>query len=312
MAATSDGSNVFALSESGFLELPVSQIFEHPILQPETTQVFLAVDECNKGIARATVNVSNLGQGKLTFSVPTVTTALVTQLSSGVAPASIEFTMEPGRSGVVRQPGTNLFTNAVGGGGTPLNITLASQEAINFPNTIRVYMNYRQPDQRGIIFPRPVSLNNNQGLQELILDEARGRLYITNSGFNRLEIFDTNQQRFLEPLEIGQLPRSMAMSLDGSTLYIGNTGGESIAVVDLDSLTVTGGIEFPPIPRAGNQNPVQPVALAMGLSGLQFIMSNGTFWQVVGNQATPRQASSITPATIGAPQYMAATPGGRR
>ena len=78
--------------------------------------MFLAVDDCNKGIARTTVNVTNAGRGRLTFSVPTVTTALVTQASSGVVPASIEFVMEPGRSGVVRQPGTNLFTVAGSGG----------------------------------------------------------------------------------------------------------------------------------------------------------------------------------------------------
>jgi YVTN family beta-propeller protein len=313
IAATSDGNDVFASSESGFIHLPVATIYDNPILQPETTQVFLAVDECNKGIARATVKVGNLGKGKLTFSVPTVTTALVTQLSSGVAPSEIDFIMEPGRSGVVRQPGTNLFTVAGGGGGTPLNITLASQQAINFPNTIRVYMNYRQPDQRGVIYPRPVSLNNAQGLQELLLDQPRERLYITNAGFNRLEIFDTRLQKFLEPLEVGQLPRSMAMSLDGSTLYIGNTGGESIVTVDLDTLTVNGSVEFPPIPRAGNQNAVQPFAMAMGLSGLQFMMSNGTFWRVVRNQAVPRVANAVLPASgsIGnSPQYMAATPGG--
>jgi DNA-binding beta-propeller fold protein YncE len=188
-----------------------------------------------------------------------------------------------------------------------------SQQAINFPNTIRVYMNYRQADQRGIVYPRPTSLNNAMGLMELLLDQRRERLYITNAGFNRLEIFDTRLQRFLEPLEVGQLPRSMAMSLDGRTLYVGNTGGESISIVDLDSLTVSGNVEFPPIPRAGNSLPVQPYALAMSLRGLQFMMSNGTFWRVVGNQATPRLADAILPTTgtIGAvPQYMIATPSG--
>jgi hypothetical protein len=69
-------------------------------------------------------------------------------------------------------------------------------------------------------------------------------------------------------------------------------------------------VDFPPIPRAGNQASLQPVALAMGLSGLQFMMSNGSFWRVVGNEATPRQAGTITPNTIPAPQYMIAAPGG--
>jgi YVTN family beta-propeller protein len=306
-----DGADLFASSESGFIHLPISTLYENPIIQPETTQVFLAVDDCNKGIARTTVNVTNAGRGRLTFSVPTVTTALVTQVSSGVAPASIEFVMEPGRSGVVRQPGTNLFTVAGGGGGTPINITLASPQAINYPNTIRVYMNYRQSDQRGIIYPVPVSLNNGQGLQEMILDDRRERIYITNAGYNRVEVFDTKRQRFLAPLEVGQLPRSMAMALDGSILYVGNGGGESITQVDLDSMTVVGKVDFPPIPRAGNLASIQPITMAMSITGLQWIMSNGTQWRLIGNQATPRQTNSVTPVAIAGPnQSMIGTPGG--
>lgn len=310
MVGTSDGADIFALSEAGLIHVPIATLYEQPILQPETTQVFLAVDPCHKGIARAKVRVVNAGQGKLTFSVPNPTNALVTRVSSGVAPAEIEFTMEPGRSGVNRQPGTNLFTGAGQGGGGPINITLGSPEAVNFPNTIRVYMNFRQADQRGIIHPRPVGLNNNLGLQEIVLDEPRGRLYITNAGFNRVEVFDTAKQRFLAPIEVGQLPRSMAMSIDGGTLYVGNGGGESISIVDLETQKVAGSVEFPPIPRAGNQNSLQPTSLAMGLSGLQFMMSNGTFWRLIGNQALPRVGSTVTPVSIPGPQYMAATPGG--
>lgn len=310
MVATGDGENIFAISESGLIHLPISTLYDYPIMQPETTQVFLSIDPCNKGIARAEVKVANLGSGRLTFNVPTVTAALVTQVTTGVAPASIIFTMEPGRSGVNRQPGTNLFTGAGNGGGAPINQLLTSNEAINFPNVIRVYMNFRQNDQRGIIYPVPVSLNNGQGLQELLLDEARGRVYITNSGYNRLEVFDTVRQVFLPPIEVGQLPRSMALSLDGYTLYVGNTGGESITIVDLDTLTVTGKVDFPPIPRIGSQGVTQPTALAMGLSGLQFMMSNGTFWRVVGNVAAPRPAESVRPNTIPGPQYMIGTPGG--
>ncbi|HUS07812.1 MAG TPA: beta-propeller fold lactonase family protein [Bryobacteraceae bacterium] len=310
MVMTSDGEHLFAISESGLIAMPIGALHERPILQPETTQVFLAIDECNKGLAKTSVKVANLGKGKLTFSVPTVTTALVTQQSTGVVPANLDLIMEPGRSGVVRQPGTNLFTNAGQGGGAPINVTLLSSEAINYPNTIRVYMNYRQSDQRGIIYPRPVSLNNGQGLQELLVDEQRGRVYISNAGYNRIEVFDTQKQRFLNPIEVGQLPRSMAMSGDGNFLYVGNTGGESISIVDLDTQAIAGQLKFPPIPRAGNQNSIQPTALGMGLSGLQFMMSNGTFWHVIGDQATPRIANSVTPVSIPGPQYMAASPGG--
>src|SRR6185369_1356295 len=92
--------------------------------------------------------------------------------------------------------------------GTPVNLTLSSPEAINIPNTIRVYMNYRQSDQRGVVFPLPTTLNNNpggqagntagnEGLADILLDEARGLVYITNSGYNRIEVFDIKKQHFL-------------------------------------------------------------------------------------------------------------------
>ncbi|MGH9660712.1 MAG: YncE family protein, partial [Bryobacteraceae bacterium] len=273
---TSDGANAWALSESGMVYLPLSTLYDFPILQPERTEVFLAMDECNRGVASTTVKVNNLGKGRLTFSVPTTAAAaLVAQVSSGLAPASIKFTMEPGRAGVNRQAGTNLSTGAVTLTGAPLNIILASNEAINIPNTIRVYMNFRNPDQRGVIHPLPTTPNSsqfsygipggNEGLHDLLLDESRGKLYITNSGYNRIEVFDLKRQRFIEAIPVGQLPHQMSMGTDGVTLYVSNTGGESISIVDLDLARAVGTVDFPPIPRAGNAQPLSVRSLAVGL-----------------------------------------------
>jgi YVTN family beta-propeller protein len=317
IVATEDGTTAFATSESGVIRLPLGSLFDYPILMPETTQVFLAVDPCNKGIARAAVRINNLGSGRLSFTVPVVTTALVTEVTSGLAPSTVNFVMEPGRSGVQRLPGTNVFTGAGSGNGAPINVNLSSREAINFPSVIRVYMNFRNADQRGVIYPVPTTLNNSEGLWDLLLDEPRQRVYIANSGYNRVEVFDIRRQRFIDPIEVGQLPHSMAMSLDGSTLYVGNSGGESISIVDLDARRVVGNVKFPALPRPGNQAVVRPLALGMSVSGLQFIMSNGGLWRLIGDNATLRPASSIisnntTTSTLAAPaQYsFASTPGG--
>jgi len=317
MVSTADGSAVFVSSESGIIHLPMASLYDYPILVPDTTQVFLAVDSCNKGIARAAVRVNNIGSGKLSYSVPVVTTALVTEVTSGLAPSTVNFVMEPGRSGVVRQAGTNVFTGSGGGTGAPIAVNLNSREAINFPNVIRVYMNFRNADQRGVLYPIPTTPNNAEGLWDLLLDETRQRVYIANSGYNRVEVFDIRRQRLIDPIEVGQLPHSMAMSLDGNTLYVGNTGGESISIVDLDARRVAGEVQFPALPRPGNQAVIRPLALGMSLSGLQFIMSNGGLWRVVGNTATPRPASSIispnsATTTLAAPaQYsFASAPGG--
>ncbi|HXS93747.1 MAG TPA: hypothetical protein VN736_04025 [Candidatus Limnocylindrales bacterium] len=322
-----DGSEAWALSASGMMDLPLGHLYDNPIIVPDTTAVFLAMDDCNRGLAQAAVKVNNIGGGKLTYSVAadTASAALVYQQSSGLAPSAITFTMEPGRSGVSRFAGTNLWSGAGTQSGTPYTLTLTSPNAINIPNTIKVYMNFRQSDQRGQIFPVPTTRNSNpsgttssgtatnEGLQDLVLDEGRGRLYISNSGYNRIEVFDTANQVFLAPIPVGQMPHQMAMSSDGNTLYVGNTGGESISIVDLNLQQVIGNVTFPAVPRNGTVTPIFPRSLALGLFGLQFVMSNGGQWEVVSNNALPRAANtSVIPITLaGCPNCgMAASPDG--
>jgi DNA-binding beta-propeller fold protein YncE len=305
----SDGSQALGLSDSGMVHLPLGNLYNYPILAPETTEVFLAMDDCNRGLAQAALQINNLGKGKLTFSVASGTNAaLESSIASGVAPSTITFTMDPGRSGVTRQAGTNLFTGAATSSGTPLNVTLSSAEAINIPNTIRVYMNYRQSDQRGVIYPIPTAPNSNsggitmpagnEGLQDLLLDPTRGLLYITNSGYNRLEIFDTKNLVFLPPIPVGQLPHQMAMTSDDSMLYVANAGGESISLVDLNLQQVVGNVIFPPIPRNGTVNPIFARSIALGLNGLEFVMSDGSQWEVVNGIAIPRPANTVTPNAL--------------
>jgi DNA-binding beta-propeller fold protein YncE len=305
---TQDGSEAWASSESGMVHLPLSTLYDYPILVPDSTTVFLAQDDCNRGIATANIKVNNIGKGRLTFSVPSTGTALAASVNTGLAPATLTLTMDPGRFGIARQAGTNLYT---GNNGTAYAVNLSSPEAINIPNTIQVFMNYRQSDQRGQVFPIPVTPNGSQaqGVKDLVLDEKRGRLYVSNPGFNRIEVFDTQNQVFLNPIPAGQFPQQLAMGTDGDTLYVANTGGESITLIDLNSQTTTGSVAFPPIPRAATAAALYSVsAMAMGLSGLQFVMNNGTQWQVIGNNAVPRQASPIINNNTSTTQTALTTP----
>ncbi len=310
MVMLSDGSEAWGLSDSGLIHLPFAHLYDYPILAPETTQVFLSVDDCNRGVAKGALKINNLGKGKLTYTVGTNSAgaALVWNQTSGLAPGTLTFTMEPGRSGVTRQAGTNMWTGNGTSNGTPATVMLASPEAINFPPLIRVYMNYRQPDQRGILYPVPTMPNNsaggvnnpsgNEGLQDLVLDEARQKLYITNSGYNRIEVFDLVKQHFVNPIPVGQLPHQMAMGTDGNTLYVANTGGESISIVDLNLQQVVDTVAFPPVPRNSLVRAIYPKTLAMGLFGLEFIMSDGSQWKLIGDQATVRLADSVTPVHL--------------
>lgn len=314
MVITSDGSNAWGMSESGLIHLPLSTLYDYPILMPETTNVFLAQDDCNRGVASVKVKINNIGGGKLTFAVPSAipfgSAAIVVQASSGLAPAEVTFTMDPGRANVTRQPGTNLYSGGATNNGAPISLNLASNDAINVPPAIRIFMNYRQPDQRGLIYPVPTVPNSNaEGLWDIVLDEARGKVYLSNSGYGRIEVFDIEKQKFIAPIPVGPLPHQLAMGLDGTTLYVAHAGSETIGMVDLDSGSMIGRVEFPPIPVQGNTGIVSPRALAMGLFGPQFMMSNGTLWKVIGNTAVPRPASPIINGNTSATQVPIANPG---
>src|SRR5580700_6828779 len=200
--------------------------------------------------------------------------------------------MDPGRSGVTRNPGTNLYTGAgASNTGTAVNIQLESPNAINVPPNIQVFMNYRDSTMRGLIFPISTvpntSITANQGLQDIVLDPVRNLVYISNAGYNRIEVFNTQTMQLQMPIPVGQLPHQMALGLDGNTLYVAETGGETIDIVDLNAEAVTGRITLPPIPRVATT--VTSVNnTAEGLTALQFMLSNGDLWEVIGGQAVPR------------------------
>jgi YVTN family beta-propeller protein len=313
LVITSDGSEAWGLSESGLVYLPLSRLYDYPILQPERTTVFLRTDECNRGLAKFSLGINNLGKGKLTFSVPDATNALTAQATSGVAPSTIEFTMDPGRSTVTRQYGTNLYSGGATNSGTALAVNLSSPDAINVPPTIRVFMNYRQSDQRGVIHPIDTVPTATEGLHDILVDEARDRVYVLNSGYNRIEVFDRSKQKFITPIDVGQLPHKMTMGGDGNTLYVANTGGESVSIVDLNLAKQSGTVSFPALPRSGTSSPVTPQTIEYALFGPQLVMSSGSQWKVVGADATLRPTSTVAPATFNTTTAvkMAGTPDGR-
>jgi YVTN family beta-propeller protein len=316
MVMTADGTKAWSLSQSGVTFLPLSTLYNNPILQLSSSVVFMSQDPCNPGLVTGQIQVLNAGKGKLTFGINIPTTASLTySVNTGVTPATITFSYEPGRAGETRQPGTNLIT---GGGtsitGNPIDVTLYSAEAINIPSNIRVFMNYRQSDQRGVIYPVPKMPNanatapltgttgGNEGLWDIVLDSTRNLVYVSNSGFNRIEVFDTVNRVFLNPIPVGQMPHQMALSSDSNTLYVGNTGGENISVIDLTQMAVVSTVAFPAIPRQGGgttSTVSNPRALAYGLSGLQFLLGAGTAgaasqWEVFGNNATVRAPDTVT------------------
>ena len=358
MVITSNGATIYALSESGFVTIPISTMNQSPIAMPANTVALLSSDQC--GVSpnqRVTVSVTNAGGGRMTasaqlLSLPTATTGglggfggpggggpgggiviiLAPPLAGVGGPAGVQAAAGFGNANTTVLQTSPLLTAQQTGAGAnltfgynsvnaktvgtvaPHNFLIQSPEAINIPGNVQIFQNNHDSDARSKIMPVQVNASSAEGLFDMVTDPVRRRLYIANSGMNRVEVFDMASQQFLPPIKVGQLPHSLAIGTDGVTLYVANSGGENISVVDLTTNVQTGLIRFPPLPFNSNVALVTPSLIAAGLQGPQVLMSDGSLWRVVGNQVLPRTLNTAvfgTARTVAGPsQTMAATPGG--
>lgn len=324
LVVSSDGTSAYALSDSGFTSIALSAIAQGPLAEPASDVVLLTNDQCLvQGGGTATVAINNPGKGNITASASLVqftgststngTAATAPSVKSGQSSsgASLTFTYNPAAA---KGPGTVV---------PPHDFLVTSPQAINLPDRIRVLQNNHDSNAAGTILPvatgptSAVAGGLNAGLNDLIWDAARKRVYIANTGRNRIEIFDATQQAFLAPIKVGQFPIALALTPDGNTLYVANAGSETITIVDPVKLQVSGNVAYPPLAFNTTQALTVPFAIAAAQSGLQILMTNGQLWSVAGTLASPRGVSTVigqttsgAPNTIPVPSSMAATPAG--
>jgi uncharacterized protein (TIGR03437 family) len=364
LVITRDGGTIYALSESGFVIIPISTMNQFPIAVPEVNVGLLANDQCGVTSAQRTtrVTVRNAGRGAMTATaqvlqfaatgpggigggagggnpgggiviiVPPIVTPGPTPTPGPIVPGgggqqnvSILQTAPTIRPVQTPQGPAFDFTfssfaaRGIGTTSPAHDILIQSPQAINIPQRVRVYQNNRHSESRGEIIPVPTGISDNEALTDLTYDARRQRLYITNSGLNRLEVFDIRSRQFMQPVKVGQLPRSMALTPDGNTLYVVNTGGESISIIDPETMRVVDKVMFPPIPLNTAAAIITPSVIAASQRGAMFMTSTGQLWRIIGNEAVPRGVSSIIgadaqgrPLTIAAPRGLASTPNGER
>ncbi|HEV3198047.1 MAG TPA: hypothetical protein VGZ73_09070 [Bryobacteraceae bacterium] len=306
MAITSDSATIYAISQSGFMVLPIGALPQSPLAIPDSNVALLAFDQCGVTAAQnsAIIPVRNAGGRTLTANVQV--------LNSTATSASVRVAGRPYGGDLTAQ-----FNSAAArtlGTAAPDQLLIQSPEAVNIVPTVRVFQNNRNAESRGTIIPVDIG-GTSLGLTDMLADAARQRLYIANPGLNRIEVFDMQKQQLLTSIGVGQLPMSMAFGNDGNTLYVANTGGETISIVDLTKQTVAGRVNYPPIPFDAAFAIITPVAIASSQRGPQVLMSDGTLWKIVENTLIPRTLNpDVFGATVrnvpGPGQTMASTPEG--
>ena len=302
---SSDGTTMYAISQSGFLVAATAGLKTSPIAIPDTYVALLANDQCGVTAAQnsAVIPVRDQGGGKLTVTAQVLTSASTS--------AQVRVAAKSYGGDVTAQYNTAVTARGLGTV-APDQLLIQSSEAINIIPNVRVFQNNRNAEARGTVIPVDTGASTT-GLADMLADTARQRLYIANPGLNRIEIFDMKKQQFLAPITVGQLPRSIAFGGDGNTLYAANSGSEYLSVVDLTKGAVTGKVRLPPIPLNASFALLTPSVIASSQRGPQVLMSDGTLWMVVGATMVPRTLNTDvfgTVRAIPAPQTMASSPEG--
>lgn len=304
MVVTSDSATAYAISQSGFIVLPIGALAQSPLAVPDSNFALLSNDQCGATANEnsAVIPVRNIGGGRLTVTAQVLATSATS--------ATVRSTARPYGGDVTAQ-----FSAAAArtlGTAAPDTLLVQAAEAVNIIPNIRVYQNNRNTESRGKIVPVDIGPTLT-GLTDMAADAPRQRLYIANPSLNRVEVFDMRAQQFLAPIEVGQLPRSLVIGGDGNTLYVANAGGESISVIDLNERAVTGRVNFPPVPFNAAFALITPQVLAGSQRGPHVLMSDGTLWKIVGNAVAPRTLNTNifgNVRAIAGPQSMTASPDG--
>lgn len=139
----------------------------------------------------------------------------------------------------------------------------------------------------------PVSVVNtyNWTAADFVQDPNRPVIYASVPSQNSVAVIDTNTLG-VRMVPIGSAPAGMALSPDGSRLYVANSGSSFVGVMDTQSLTA-----LDPLLVPGNAHPLD---VAAGTDNRLFVIGNGIqqIDATTGLTAGPTLGSSPSPVFV--------------
>ena len=141
----------------------------------------------------------------------------------GVAASNVQVT---GSTGAFPIPVNTITFNAPAGIPGSADITVSTARgSVTVPKAY-TYLSSAQ------VFPKVGLLN------QIIYDQPRQKLYITNSDHNQVEVFSLATQAFLPPIAVGTNPTGIAQTPDGTLLAVTNEADGTVSVIDPDQAKV--------------------------------------------------------------------------
>lgn len=213
----SDGSMMYAVSDSGVTMIPVGTLDRVPKILPSRDSVIVRGNFCDRRVNSQEITIVDPSGGNTDFSLTVATAGVSVTPSSGVTPATVRINIDP-----------NAFQNQKGT--VTATIEVKSNRAVNITNPIRVFVNNREPDQRGTVVNVPGKL------VDLLPDPVRDRFYILRQDTNEVLVFDGSNQTQVASLRTANTPTQMAVTFDRRYLLVGHDNAQIIKVFDLETL----------------------------------------------------------------------------
>lgn len=114
----------------------------------------------------------------------------------------------------------------------------------------------------GTIYPDPYTAPRSGTLGGEVIDPRSLYAYVTNSSLNVVEVLNLRTGRYLAPIPVGSDPTSIDITPNGKQLYVCDSGGQTISVIDVATRKIINTITTP----AGFDSE-RPFSIAIGNAG---------------------------------------------
>jgi uncharacterized protein (TIGR03437 family) len=223
-----DMNTLYAISDSGVTVLPIGSLNTARRVAARQEQLLFPANNCDNRVITAVLNIDDLGGGRtdFTLSVPSSAKGVRFSQTSGTTPASITVQVDP-----------SAFRSDTGTTAVPVTIT--SGGAVNIPDSVRLLINTKEPDQRGVVASLPGTI------VDVLADPVRNRVYALRQDRNQVLVLDPVSLQQIAVLRTGNTPTQMALTRDNRYMIVGNDNSQIASVLDLETLQSSDPIVFP-------------------------------------------------------------------
>ena len=223
---SADGSMMYAVSESGVMFLPVGSLELQRRVTATVEDLVFRANSCDRRAQTAELQIVDLSGQATDFSLAADAPGIRFSSVTGVTPATIRLTVDP----LAFQSANSVVTATV---------TITAPDSVRIPETVRLVINLKDPDQRGAVFNVPGKLI------DLLADPVRDRFYILRQDRNQVLVFDGSTYQQIATLRTSQTPWQMAFTMDRRYLMVGHDNAQIASVFDLETLQPVERIAFP-------------------------------------------------------------------